>query len=317
MSVFVSLWTSLPCSEAYRCTLPTMPNQCGSLSRSKSCFQSELAKRVPLSAHSGSDSRSTPLRHSLRSTCTSMGVDFSRCVCCGEREKQLDIPLAVFPPVRSTLGQKQLAQPPPIVKKLRNPTALQVLGRSCCCNHAPSTRNSLPAAPCETNPESGPDVPKAVQSASSRTDFTGQWTMTSIVGDMDTFLEDLDATTEVRSFARSSAYGVGWIWMNISQTGNCFTVDKVVAAGKCQHFTFTVGAGDFDTEDLFGLCSFTPVWKGEALEADITIRETQVRFATSMRLVGTCIELEMTSCRETVVKRIFTRDSSPTELDTT
>lgn len=102
---------------------------------------------------------------------------------------------------------------------------------------------------------------------SGAVNLTGKWTLTSIDGDMDKFLDGMGAGFMMKSVASAANYGVGRAVHNITHDGNSFEC-KIESPIKSTTITFVIGNGSQKVEMPDGVVDATPSWvdKGKGVE---------------------------------------------------
>jgi len=92
--------------------------------------------------------------------------------------------------------------------------------------------------------------------SSSTWDFSGTWTLTSISGDMDVFLQQLNESWTSRTYASMMSYGVGRSTQTITHQGNVMRVESN-SLGEVTTAVYQVGAGRQRVEVADGKAVFT------------------------------------------------------------
>lgn len=143
-----------------------------------------------------------------------------------------------------------------------------------------------------------------------RPSFAGTWDLAKTDGDMDKFMADYGNGWIMRNAAKMIKYGVGRVVVECQQDGDDFTFSRVPCdpSKSKSHVHITVGQGPSRFQGDMGYSTCTSLWEGESLRLNMTSESSGLGMTYLMYLgdAGNLVE-EMTSCKGTVARNIFTR----------
>jgi len=150
------------------------------------------------------------------------------------------------------------------------------------------------------------------EEANSYPNFEGQWKLTHLEGDFDTFLSECDMGWLLRKAAKGLGYGMGKVKISCSHpSARDITFTKVLTDPRRSPAPaqFKIGGGPTTLEDDIGTLIALATWDGERLRYDATIASSGKTVTMYMFLNerGNFIE-EMISYKGTTISYVFTRE---------
>jgi len=145
-----------------------------------------------------------------------------------------------------------------------------------------------------------------------RPDFTGDWLMVRLEGNMDAFMKECGVSFLMRSAASAARFGVGTFKTQVRHSDEVLHVVSPLIAGKVYKSSLRIdGTRQDDKDPTDGKRMFvTPAWEadGATLRCEYRRADTGAALPVSRRfLVGAQMCIEQTAPSGQAVKRYFER----------